>query len=283
MMRPTLRVVHLFPDLLNLYGDLGNIRIIEWRAARRGVEVEVLAVPASAQAVPRGDLFLIGGGQDLEQAAVARSLERLGEQIRQQVTDGAALLAVCGGYQSLGWSYRSAAGVELLGPGILDVVTVAGSKRLVGPVVGSLNAQPSAVDGGQPNSIVGFENHAGRTHPAHGGRPLARLEIGWGNNGEDRNEGILALPGENDIGGLRIGTYLHGPLLPRNPHLADMLLAAALARGGSQVTLAALDDTAEWRAHANFAARVRAEDRRERRMPAWMHKVVDPARSLIGF
>lgn len=279
----SLRIVHLFPELLNVYGDLGNIRTMVRRAAARGIAVEVLPVHGSDSSVPRADLFVIGGGQDLEQVAVARSLERLGNAIREQVVDGAAVLAVCGGYQSLGLSYRTAAGVQIDGPGILHVRTVAGAGRLVGPVVASLSTWLPRALRGHRASIVGFENHAGRTYATSASRPLAYVEIGAGNNGEDGTEGILALPGEGGLGGLRMGTYLHGPLLPRNPHLADMLLAGALARGGREDRLVSLDDGAEWRAHANFATRVRSRQSREGWVPGWVHRLVDPPRSLIGF
>ena len=274
------RVVHLFPDLLNVYGDSGNVRTIVVRAEARGYEVELSAVRAGAAAVPPADVLLIGGGQDREQVAVARELERLGPSIRARIEDGASLLAVCGGYQGLGWSYQAVKGT-IDGPGILDVRTVAGTRRLIGPVV----AAPLSASGAwtPDREVIGFENHAGRTLLGDGARAFATVEIGNGNNGDDRTEGYLALPGEGGLGGLRIGTYLHGPLLPRNPHIADALISVGLGRGGPPVPLAELDDREEWVAHDRFVMRCREHRSREDRVPDRISRIVDPIRSLIGF
>ena len=275
-----LRVVHLYPDLLNVYGDAGNVRTIVVRAERRGIEVELSAVRAGASSVPPADVLLIGGGQDREQLTVARELERLGPAIRERIAEGASLLAVCGGYQNLGWSYLTAADTTIAGPGILDVRTEAGDTRLVGPVVAGLTELPN---GPSRSTMIGFENHAGRTYLGPTARPLATVEVGRGNNGADGTEGILGLPGDDGLLGLRIGTYLHGPLLPRNPHIADALIASGLGRGGAAVALVPLDDTDEWRAHDRYAARSRARKRRDERFPPWLRRITDPARSLIGF
>jgi CobQ-like glutamine amidotransferase family enzyme len=276
--RRTLRVVHLFPDLLNVYGDSGNVRTIVVRAEARGYDVELSAVRAGAASVPGADVLLIGGGQDREQVAVARELERLGDSIRGRIRDGASLLAVCGGYQGLGWSYGAANG-PIDGPGILDVRTVAGLERLVGPVV----AEPGPASGPwvPDREVIGFENHAGRTFLGTGARPFATVEIGHGNNGQDGTEGYLALPGDGGLGGLRIGTYLHGPFLPRNPHIADALIAVGLGRGGSRVRLDEIDDREEWAAHDRFVARCREHRSREDRIPDRISRIVDPIRSLI--
>jgi CobQ-like glutamine amidotransferase family enzyme len=276
-----LRVVHLFPDLLNVYGDAGNVRAIVVRAERRGIRVDLRAVVSGDAAIPPADVLLIGGGQDREQLAVARELVRLGPAIRERIGEGASLLAVCGGYQNLGWSYRTAAGDTIDGPGILDIRTDAGTRRLVGPVVATVTALASLPPGRR--SLVGFENHAGRTELGTGSRALAEVEIGHGNNDRDGLEGILGLPGDDGLLGLRIGTYLHGPLLPRNPNIADALIAAGLGRGGPAIELAPLDDTIEWQAHERYAARSRARRQREERLPPRLRRVVDPLRSLIGF
>ena len=275
-----LRVVHLFPDLLNVYGDAGNVRTIVVRAEARGLEVDIQSVVAGDPLVPDADILLIGGGQDREQESVARELERLAPQIRTRLADGAALLAVCGGFQALGWSY-GAATTRIDGPGILDVRTEAGSKRLVGPVV----AQPAVGDGLWPvdRTVIGFENHSGRTILGEGTEPFARVEIGSGNNGDDGFEGLLARPGDGGLAGLRIGTYLHGPLLPRNPHIADGLIAWGLGRGREAVALAPLDDSDEWSAHDRFEERCRRHRSREDRVPERVSRIIDPLRSLIGF
>jgi CobQ-like glutamine amidotransferase family enzyme len=253
-----LRIVHLFPDVLRFYGDGGNVGALVSRAAARSIVTEVTQVPVGAARIPPADLVLIGGGQDREQVTVARELERIGEQLTDLVAGGTALLAVCGGYQNLGIRYRTSLGDELACPGLLPVTTdaTAGSRRLVGPVLAqvsgdlALQERPRAVvgdateerDPATDRTVVGFENHGGRTTLEAGARPFASVEIGHGNNDLDATEGVLVLPGEGGLQGLRIGTYLHGPLLPRNPHLADALIAAALAHGGEAEALAPLED-----------------------------------------
>ncbi len=174
-------------------------------------------------------------------------------------------------------------GTTVDGPGLFELSTANGEGRLTGPVLLQLTAEVLATVSPTVRTVVGFENHGGRTSLAPGSPPLATIEIGAGNNGEDGTEGAAKLPGSGGIGGLRVGTYLHGPLLPRNPHLADWLLASALARGGELPVLQPLDDRLEWEAHTRFVERVRARERRERRMPGWMHRLVDAPRSLIGF
>jgi hypothetical protein len=266
-------IAHLFPDFLNLYGDRGNIRVLEQRARWRGYEVEVRSIGANDPPIfDDVDLIFIGGGQDRQQIAVARSLDRLTGPLTEAVTRGASLLAVCGGYQSLGHRYRSELVGELIGPGLLDVTTEATSNadRFVGGVVVDLPddspitalGRESAAAAGHPEAagqLVGFENHSGHTRLGPGMRPLGTVRVGGGNAG-DGIEGAIALPGEGGLEGLRIGTYLHGPLLPRNPHLADFLLLSAL-RGRGVTGLDPLDDRAEWAAHAAFASHWLAVER----------------------
>lgn len=294
-----LRIVHLFPDVLRFYGDGGNVGALVSRAGARSIATEVTQVPVGAARIPPADLVLIGGGQDREQITVATELERIGDQLTDLVAQGTALLAVCGGYQNLGISYRTTLGDELPCPGLLPVTTDAttGSRRLVGPVLAqvsrelALQGRPAAVPGDPEDehhpagdrTIVGFENHGGRTTLEAGARPFATVEIGHGNNDLDTTEGVLVMPGEGGLRGLRIGTYLHGPLLPRNPHLADALIAAALAHGDEPVALAPIEDGLAWSAHDAACARLRRTEREERRIPGWAHRVVDPIRALIGY
>jgi hypothetical protein len=293
-----LRIVHLFPDVLRFYGDGGNVGALVSRAAERSIATEVTQVPVGAARIPPADVVLIGGGQDREQITVAVELERLGGQLTDLVAEGTALLAVCGGYQNLGIRYRTSLGDELPCPGLLPVTTdaIAGSRRLVGPVLAqvsgdlALEGRPRAA--GEPpgdrhpaadRTVVGFENHGGRTTLEPGARPFATIEIGHGNNDLDGTEGVLVLPGQGGLRGLRIGTYLHGPLLPRNPHLTDAVIAMALAHGDDPVTLAPLEDGLAWSAHDAACARLRRTEREERRIPGWAHRVVDPVRALIGY
>ncbi len=233
-----LTIGHLYPAYLNIYADRGNIAVLRARARARGHEVEVVPIDVG-DPVPAGvDLFYVGGGQDREQALVAPDLLAKAEALEAAVAGGASVLAVCGGYQLLGRSYRDRAGAELQGVGLLPVRTVAGARRLIGDVL-------VACDWAGGRTLAGFENHGGRTVLDPGAEPLGRVLAGFGNDGESGVEGCRA--------GRVYGTYLHGPLLPRNPWFADHLLAEALG-----VELEPLDDALEAQAHAVAAARARA-------------------------
>jgi CobQ-like glutamine amidotransferase family enzyme len=213
-----IRVGHLYPDYLNIYADRGNIAVLARRAAWRGHDLEVTALDMADPIVPGAhDLYYVGGGQDREQLLVAGNLAAKAEPLREAVSGGgAALLAVCGGYQLLGRGYRGFHGEEMPGVGLLPLETVAGERRMIGDVL--LDVE---LDAGGRRTIAGFENHAGRTHLDPGAEPLGRVVAGFGNDGESGYEGCRL--------GRAIGTYLHGPLLPRNPWLADWLLAQAIA------------------------------------------------------
>ena len=242
-----LRLVHLYGDLMNLYGDRGNIIALQRRAAWRGIDLEVVDVSIDDRVDPaESDLLFFGGGQDREQATVSRDLEAgNGQAIRDAVEDGAALLAVCGGYQLLGRFFRSADGAEIAGVGLFDAHTIAGPQRMVGNLL-----VRDALENG--HTLVGFENHSGRTYLGSGVEPLGRVLVGHGNNGQDRLEGARYRAA--------IGTYLHGPALPKNPWLTDWLLLAALRRRlGPDAALVPLDDSAERTAHDRVAERVRRE------------------------
>ncbi len=250
-------IAHLFPEALNLYGDIGNIVTLARRATWRGIEAEIRDVGAGdATRLAGADVIFIGGGADQHQRAVADALLALADPLRRAIDDGAALLAVCAGYQNLGHAFRSPLVGEIPGPGLLDVETEmpTGAERFVGGIALEVDAgSPIALgDAEGRRRIVGFENHSGRTALGPTMRPLGRVLIGRGNDGASGFEGAIALPGEGGLTGLRIGTYLHGPLLPRNPHLADFVLASGLGRGGP-VALAPLPDDAEWAAHDRFA------------------------------
>jgi CobQ-like glutamine amidotransferase family enzyme len=243
-----LRVIvgHLYPDYLNIYADRGNMAVLAQRAAWRGVGFEVEPIRLDDDVRPgRHDLYYIGGGQDREQALVARNLARKGESLREAVEDGAALLAVCGGYQLLGRFYRGRDGEELPGIGLFPHETLAGERRMIGDVLLECELRP-----GERRTLAGFENHAGRTYLDEGAEPLGRVVAGFGNDGESGYEGCRV--------GLALGTYLHGPLLPRNPWLADWLLSAALLRkAGEWLEFDALPDDLEAEAHAVSAGRAR--------------------------
>ncbi len=243
-----IRVGHLYPDYLNIYADRGNIAVLDRRARLRGHELVVIAVGVG-EPLRQGehDLLYIGGGQDREQALIAPDLAAKGAAVEEAVASGAALLAVCGGYQLLGRGYRGLDGAEMPGVGLFPHETVAGERRMIGDVLLECELEP-----GEPRTLAGFENHAGRTRLDPGATPLGRVVSGFGNDGESGFEGCRV--------GRAVGTYLHGPLLPRNPWLADWLLAQALAHasGGDPPELEALPDRLEAEAHRVSAARARA-------------------------
>jgi hypothetical protein len=231
------RVGHLYPDYLNIYADRGNIAVLTERARRRGHELEVVPIGLETD-VPAGiDLFYVGGGQDREQALVSHDLVRKGDPLHAAVEAGAAFLAVCGGYQLLGRSYRGRDGGELPGIGLLPLHTVAGERRMIGDVLLACDWAGE--------TLAGFENHAGRTYLDDGAEALGRVLAGFGNDGQSGFEGCRR--------GRVYGTYLHGPLLPRNPWFADLLLGEVLG-----VDLEPLPDELEAQAHAVSAERARA-------------------------
>jgi hypothetical protein len=237
-----IHVGHLYPGYLNIYADRGNIAVLDGRARARGHELVVTPIGLGDPLPTEVDLYYIGGGQDREQELVAPDLAARSEALREAVSDGAAFLGVCGGYQFLGRFYRDRAGKELPGLGLLPLETIAGEKRMIGDVL--LECAWAA------ETIAGFENHAGRTLLDEGAEPLGRVISGFGNDGASGFEGCRS--------GRIYGTYLHGPLLPRNPWLADRLLADALAHlTGQPIELEPLPDELEHLAHSVAAERAR--------------------------
>ena len=236
-MTPTFTVGWLYPDLMNIYGDRGNVLTLLRRAQWRGYDANLLELGKGVQkGIADTDVFFFGGGQDREQALVYDDLiENKAVPLAAAVNEGAVVLAVCGGYQLLGHYYETAEGEKLPGIGLIDVHTDAGGKRCIGNVVVDVSTL-----GLTPSTLVGFENHSGRTFLGPGIPPLGRIKVGFGNNGADGSEGCAA--------GNVFGTYLHGSLLPKNPHLADLLIARALARRGDN-GLQPLDDSLELEAH----------------------------------
>jgi CobQ-like glutamine amidotransferase family enzyme len=242
-----IRVAHLYPEYLNIYADRGNIAVLANRAGWRGIDLVVEAVSVGDDLHPGAhDLLYVGGGQDREQSLIAPDLAAKGEAIREAVDRGVAVLAVCGGYQLLGRHYRDRAGEELPGAGLFPLHTVAGERRLIGDCLLECELEP-----GEKRTLAGFENHAGLTRLESGAAPLGRVIAGFGNDGQSDFEGCRL--------GTAIGTYLHGPLLPRNPWLADWVLAQALAhRTGEAPELEELPDVLEKEAHLVSAARARS-------------------------
>lgn len=244
MSTPVVRLCHLYPREMNIYADRGNIAVFAARLRRRGLDL-TLHEAGPGEAIPSGgvDLLYLGGGQDRDQLAVAADLAATkAADVRALLEGGAAGLFVCGGYQLAGHGYRTAGGEAVPGIGVLDVTTAAGEDRLIGDIVLQSDLGP------EPGRLVGYENHAGRTTLGAGTRPLGRVTKGNGNNGADRTEGAVA--------NRTVGTYLHGPLLPKNPWLADLLLGWALEhRYGRPIDLEPLDDRLERTAHRAAVAR----------------------------
>ena len=237
-----LRICHLYPDLMCIYGDRGNVITLAQRARWRGIDVEERALNAGETLDPDwADLYFFGGGQDQGQDVVSKDLEGAnGEALKRAFASGAAALSVCGGYQLLGHEYLPAEGAPIPGLGAMDVTTRAGKVRFVG------NLLAEAPQG----TLIGFENHSGYTYLGPKAKPLATVLVGHGNNGEDRTEGAVQ--------GKLVGTYCHGSVLPKNPWLADMLLTWALQRRHGDVTLAPLDDSEEIAAQRAAAEVARA-------------------------
>jgi CobQ-like glutamine amidotransferase family enzyme len=235
-----LRVLSLYPEQMNIYADRGNIVFLQRRCEWRGIGFSHSgAGPGEAVDPGAHDLFYIGGGQDRDQRMVAADMVATKrEALAAAVGDGAALLAVCGGYQLLGHSYQLGDD-KLPGLGLADLETVREpGERLIG------NVAIEADLGAGPRLLAGFENHGGRTYLGTDATPLGKVVKGFGNNGGDGHEGVR----RDNL----IGTYLHGPLLPKNAWLADHLIALALERRyGTRPELEPLDDAFEAAAHSS--------------------------------
>lgn len=239
-----LKICHLYPDVLNLYGDRGNIACMKKRLSWRGIGCSVTELPLGVRDDLTGyDLFFIGGGQDFEQTVLLGDLRagRSGD-IRAAAEDGKPFLCICGGYQLLGTGYRTADGQECEYTGILDFYTEGSPDRMIGNYAFRLGEE----SGG--GVVVGFENHGGRTRLGAGLSPLGTVLKGCGNNGSDGTEGVRY---KNVF-----GTYSHGPVLPKNPDFCDHILAAALTRKYGTAELSPLDDAAETAAREAMLSRM---------------------------
>ena len=238
----TLNIVHLYPDLLNLYGDRGNIQCLRMRCKWRGIDAQVIECNLDDHPnLASADIVLLGGGSDREQQIVCTRLQKIRRDFHDYVEDGGSLLAICGGYQLLGHYYDTADG-RMEGLSLVDLYTEQGSPRLISNIILRNEALPDALPGVFPDhlpyEIVGFENHGGRTYIGSN-MPFGKVLHGHGNNEKDACEGVLY----RNV----IGTYLHGPLLPKNPHVCDLILQRALNRkyGVSLTCFPVLDDSLE--------------------------------------
>ena len=237
-----LNICHLYPDILNLYGDRGNILCMRKRLAWRGIDVNVDEVSIGQKLeASKYDLLFIGGGQDFEQEVLLPDLRGAKtEELKAAIEDNLPVLAICGGYQMLGQYYKTWDGVQCDFTGALDLYTVGSKQRMIGNYMFTCDELGC--------TVVGFENHSGKTYLGSGVKPMGKVLTGYGNNGEDGTEGAHY---KNVF-----GTYSHGPMLPKNPEFCDMLLVSALERRYGKAELAPLDDALELLAHDEMCARV---------------------------
>ncbi len=232
-----LTIGYLYGDLMNIYGDTGNIIALKKRAEWRGIKVKVVNISINSKLHLRGvrtksDLYFFGGGQDQQQELVAKDLRKKASVIKSEIERGVPLLSICGGYQLLGEYYKPHKGPKLPGINLFPTYTLASHDRMIGNIV---------IDS-MFGDLVGFENHSGKTFLKKGALPLGMVKKGFGNNGGDQTEGCIY---KNSI-----GCYMHGSILPKNPKLADWLIRKALeAKYGKAINLEPLDDTLESQAH----------------------------------
>lgn len=239
-----LKICHMYPDVLNLYGDRGNVMCLVQRLKWRGIDASVTKLPIGSPSSLAGfDIVFIGGGQDFEQEVLLSDLHRgKAREIRSAVEDGVTFLTICGGYQMLGQYYETYDGKRCDFIGAIDYATVGSQQRMIG------NYKFRCVDAAGGSLVVGFENHSGKTRLGSSVSPLGTVITGFGNNGEDKTEGVLY---KNVF-----GTYSHGPMLPKNPQFCDHLLKTALEHRYGHVELSPLDDAAETAAHDEMCAKL---------------------------
>ena len=237
-----LNICHLYPDILNLYGDRGNILCMKKRLEWRGIGVTVTGISiGEALEASAYDLLFVGGGQDFEQEVLLGDLAGAKtEELKSAIEDGLPVLAICGGYQMLGQYYKTWDGAQCDFTGALDLYTVGSKDRMIGNYMFTCDELGC--------EIVGFENHSGKTYLGAGVKPMGKVLAGFGNNGEDGTEGARYLN--------VFGTYSHGPLLPKNPKLADHILKTALERKYGAAELPPLDDALETAARDYMKARL---------------------------
>lgn len=238
-----LKLYHFMPDKLNLYGDIGNVMAIKKRCQWRGINLEIENITnTDGIKLSNCDMFFIGGGSDREQCIATEQFEKIKNEFKSAIEDGTPALTICGGYQFLGEYYLTADGTKLKGLNILDFYTtsVTDKPRLIGNIL---------LESNQFGDIVGFENHGGRTY--HNYDTLGDVIVGYGNNDTDKKEGLIY----NNL----IGTYLHGPILPKNPNITDYLIKSALDKKYGHYEFIELNNDIELEANQHMAKLLRSQ------------------------
>lgn len=243
-----INICHLYPDLLNLYGDKGNVITLKKRCEWRGIRAEIFNISIDDDFLAeKYDMILLGGGQDYEQGIIQNDfINNKGREIKNAIENGKVFLCICGGYQLLGKYYRTWDGNEIKFLGALDLWTIGGKKRMIGNMVFECDfLKTKNCDG----KLVGFENHSGHTYFGSTVKPLGRVILGYGNNGEDRFEGAVY---KNTF-----CSYSHGSLLPKNPFFSDFLITLALkSKYKDFISLGLLDDDFENLAHNSMISKL---------------------------
>lgn len=234
-----IQIAHLYPKLMNTYGDSGNIICIQKRCEWRNIKVTIHQVNIGDEIPPNIDLYFFGGGQDRSQKAVGIDLQTKKERLTEDISNGVPLLAICGGYQLCGKEYIPIEGDPIPGISLFPVTTKGSKKRMIGNVV--LNLNETIFGSITPKTIVGFENHSGQTFLDKNATQFGTVIKGYGNNGSDHLEGCIV----NNA----IGCYLHGSVLPKNPHLADYLIQKAIQIKNPEYLLPSIQDDVEWQTH----------------------------------
>lgn len=245
----TLNICHLYPDLMDTYGDKGNIIAIQKRCKWRNIQTTLTPISLNDKVDPeKFDIYFFGGGQDRQQILVGKDLQKKAKDIKKAVENEAAILSICGGYQLLQNYFKTLSGETIKGIGLFDAFTQGTTTRMIQNLLIEVNPE---ILTRKSKNLIGFENHSGKTYLAKGVRPLGKVILGSGNNGEDKTEGAIY---KNAF-----GCYLHGSLLPKNPHFADYLIKKALERKYNKVKLTPLDDEVEWNAHKSAVNKARSQ------------------------
>ena len=231
-----IKIAHLYPERMSIYGDFGNVLVLSQRMNWRGIKNEVVSIEVGDKLPKDIDMIFIGGGQDKGQVVVAEDLMAKSSQIKDFAESGGPLLSVCGGYQLLGEYFISSDYGQIQGIGLFNVISKATETRMIGNIL---------VQSEKFGQLVGFENHSGATEFIGRAQPLGVVKKGFGNNPDDKLEGVIY---KNAI-----GTYLHGSFLPKNPKVADWLIRQAIKYSGQNIKLKELNDELENRARKNAA------------------------------